>query len=48
MSVRVGLKTGLGDIAATMEKLGLAEHVPHYPSICLGSFESTLRNVTVA
>lgn len=48
MSVRVGMKTGLGDIAATMERLGLAEHVPHYPSICLGSFESTLRNLTTA
>ena len=48
MSVRVGMKTGLGDIATTMERLGLAEHVPHYPSICLGSFESTLRNLTTA
>lgn len=48
MSVRVGLKTGLGDIASTMERLGLSEHVPRYPSICLGAFESTLRNVTVA
>ena len=48
MSVRVGMKTGLGDIASTMERLGLAEHVPHYPSICLGSFESTLRNLTTA
>ena len=48
MSVRIGMKTGLGDIASTMERLGLAEHVPHYPSICLGSFESTLRNLTTA
>ena len=48
MSVRVGMKTGLGNIASTMERLGLAEHVPHYPSICLGSFESTLRNLTTA
>ena len=48
MSVRVGMKTGLGDIASTMERLGLADHVPRYPSISLGSFESTLRNVTVA
>jgi len=48
MSVRVGMKTGLGDIASTMERLGLAEHVPRYPSICLGSFESTLRNLTTA
>lgn len=48
MSVRVGLRTGLGSIASVMEKLGLAEDVPRYPSICLGSFESTLRNVTIA
>jgi penicillin-binding protein 1A len=48
MSVRVGMKAGLGDVASTMERLGLAEHVPHYPSICLGSFESTLRNLTTA
>ena len=48
MSVRVGLRTGLGTIASTMQKLGLAEEVPRYPSICLGSFESTLKNVTVA
>jgi penicillin-binding protein 1A len=31
-----------------MERLGLAETVPRYPSICLGSFESTLKNLTVA
>ena len=48
MSVRVGLATGLGKVASIMEKLGLADDVPRYPSICLGSFESTLRNVTVA
>jgi len=48
MSVRIGLATGLGKISDIFEKLGLAEEVPRYPSICLGSFESTLRNVTVA
>ena len=48
MSVRVGMKAGLSDVASTMERLGLAEHVPRYPSICLGSFESTLRNLTAA
>ena len=48
MSVRVGLAAGLGKVSSIMEKLGLAENVPRYPSICLGSFESTLRNVTVA
>jgi len=48
MSVRVGMRAGLKNVASTMERLGLAEHVPHYPSICLGSFESTLRNLTTA
>ena len=48
MSVRVGMAAGLGQVASTMEKLGLADHVPRYPSICLGSFESTLRNLTAA
>jgi penicillin-binding protein 1A len=48
MSVRVGMAAGLGNVATIMQKLGLAENVPRYPSICLGSFESTLKNVTVA
>ncbi len=48
MSVRVGLKTGLGTLSSVMQHLGLAENIPRYPSICLGSFESTLRNLTVA
>lgn len=48
MSVRVGLGVGLQDIASTMERLGLAETIPPYPSICLGSFESTLRKITTA
>ena len=48
MSVRVGMAAGLGQVAGTMERLGLADHVPRYPSICLGSFESTLRNLTAA
>lgn len=48
MSVRVGLGAGLQDVATTMERLGLAENVPPYPSICLGSFESTLKKLTAA
>ena len=48
MSVRVGLGAGLQDVATTMERLGLAEKVPPYPSICLGTFESTLRKLTAA
>lgn len=48
MSVRVGLGAGLENIATTMEHLGLAEKIPPYPSICLGSFESTLKKITSA
>ncbi|MFZ4116136.1 MAG: transglycosylase domain-containing protein [Chthoniobacterales bacterium] len=48
MSVRVGLGAGLEDVATTMQRLGLAEKILPYPSICLGSFESTLRNITAA
>lgn len=48
MSVRVGLGAGLQDVATSMERLGLAEKVPPYPSICLGTFESTLKKLTAA
>jgi penicillin-binding protein 1A len=48
MSVRIGLRAGLDEVASTMEVLGLAGNIPRYPSICLGSFESTLRNLTAA
>jgi len=48
MTVRVGLGAGLQDVARTMERLGLAEKIPAYPSICLGSFESTLKKLTTA
>ncbi len=48
MSVRVGLGAGLEDIATTIQRLGLAEKIPPYPSICLGSFESTLKKLTTA
>lgn len=48
MTVRVGLGAGLNNVAQTMERVDLAEKIPRYPSICLGSFESTLRNLTTA
>ncbi|MGH8046305.1 MAG: transglycosylase domain-containing protein [Chthoniobacterales bacterium] len=47
-TVRVGLRTGLDAIADTMERAGLARPIPRYPSICLGSFETTLKNLTAA
>ncbi|MDD5199973.1 MAG: PBP1A family penicillin-binding protein [Terrimicrobiaceae bacterium] len=47
-SVRVGLRAGLGNAADTMERAGLAGNVPVYPSLCLGSFETTLKDLTAA
>lgn len=47
-SVRVGLRAGLAAAADTMERAGLTDHVPHFPSLCLGSFETTLKDLTAA
>jgi penicillin-binding protein 1A len=47
-SVRVGLRAGLDAAADTMQRAGLAEHIPPFPSICLGSFETTLEQLTAA
>ncbi len=48
MSVRIGLSAGLEEVATTLEHLGLNNKILPYPAICLGSFESTLRNITAA
>lgn len=48
MSVRVGLGAGLEDVASTLQRLGLSDNIPPYPSICLGGFESTLKKLTTA
>jgi penicillin-binding protein 1A len=47
-TVRVGLRTGLDAAADTMERAGLSDHVPRFPSLCLGSFETTLKDLTAA
>lgn len=47
-SVRVGMRAGLDSVAGTMELAGLARPVPHYPSLCLGAFETTLKDLTAA
>lgn len=48
MSVRVGLHAGLDGVARILERAGLAENLQPYPSICLGAFETTLRDVVSA
>ncbi len=47
-SVRVGLRAGLDAAAETIQRAGLAEHVAPFPSLCLGSFETTLKDLTAA
>ncbi len=47
-SVRVGLRAGLPAVAATLERAGLAPQIAPFPSICLGAFETTLKDLTAA
>jgi len=47
-TVRVWLRAGLDAVADTMERAGLAWDIPRFPSICLGSFETTLKDLTAA
>jgi penicillin-binding protein 1A len=47
MSVRVGERAGLGPIGQIAEQVGLAE-VPAMPGVYLGTFETTVRELTAA
>ncbi len=47
MSVRVGERAGLGEIAAVARALGIAE-LPEQPSVYLGAFEAKLTDLTAA
>jgi penicillin-binding protein 1A len=47
-TIRVGLRAGLPAVADTFVRAGLAASVPPFPSICLGAFETTLRDLTAA
>lgn len=48
MTVRVGLATGLGEIADTIRRAGIAEDPPRFPALCLGAFETSLKDLTAA
>lgn len=48
MSVRVGLRAGLDAIAETVIRSGLSPNPPRYPALCLGAFESSLKDLTAA
>ena len=46
MAVRVGLRAGLDNIAETLIRAGLSPNPPRYPAICLGAFETNLKDLT--
>lgn len=46
MSVRIGLKAGLNPIADSIVRAGISKDPPRYPAICLGAFESNLKDLT--
>ena len=48
MSVRVGVWTGLDSIRQTIVQAGLSRNPPRFPSLCLGAFESNLKDLTAA
>ena len=48
VAVRVGLSVGFDRVANTIVRAGIAQNPPRYPSICLGAFETSLKNITAA
>ena len=48
MAVRVGLRGGLELVAEAIIRSGIHPSPPRFPSICLGSFESNLLQLTAA
>jgi len=48
MTVRIGLRTGIDNVAKSIALAGLCADPPRYPSLCLGTFETTLKDLTAA
>ena len=48
MTVRIGLRAGLDHVADAIIRAGLSADPPRYPSLCLGAFETTLKDLTAA
>jgi penicillin-binding protein 1A len=48
MSVRIGQMVGVDRISTLASLLGLGKDIPHVPSIYLGSFETSLKDLTTA
>ena len=48
MTVRLGMRAGLDRIANMIVKAGIAADPPRFPAICLGAFETNLKDITSA
>lgn len=48
MSIRVGLAAGLDHVAEKIQLSGIAADPPRLPAVCLGAFESNLKDLTAA
>ena len=48
MTVRLGMRAGLDRIASMIVKAGIAADPPRFPAICLGAFETNLKDITSA
>jgi penicillin-binding protein 1A len=48
MSVRIGIWTGLDSVRETIVRSGLSRNPPRFPSLCLGAFESNLKDLTAS
>jgi penicillin-binding protein 1A len=48
MTVRVGLRAGFDDIADTVIRAGLSPNPPRLPALCLGAFETNLKDLTAS
>ena len=48
MTIRVGERVGLSKIQSLLVEAGLGSNIPKLPSIYLGAFASTLKDITAA
>ena len=48
MTVRIGLRAGLSRVADAVKAAGLSKDPPRYPALCLGAFETNLKDLTSA
>ena len=48
MTVRIGLTAGLDRVADLIRQAGIAPDPPRFPALCLGAFETSLKDLTAA